>query len=74
MGVAANAERWQMHELRIAAMPVDSLDPEPRHGEPNTPVVLSPTLRRFGGNIVPVVDADGDAGKLSKIFQRSRLR
>ena len=74
MGISANADVRQMHELRIPAMPVDGLDPEPRHGEPHAPIILPSTLRRFFRNIVTVVDNDRNAGKLPEILQRHRFR
>jgi hypothetical protein len=73
VGIAANTEGRQMHELRIASMPVDGVDPEPRHGEPHAPIVLATTLRRFGRNVVTVIDDNRDARELAKVLQRHRL-
>lgn len=40
MGIAPDADLWQVHDGHVATVPVDGASPLLRHGKPHAPRVL----------------------------------
>ncbi len=69
MRVAFDALFGQMHHRGIAAVTVDAIGKHPCHLQAYTPTVHCPIITRLIGNVVTVIDDDGETGQFLEVSQ-----